>query len=160
MTMTTTARPQPTTPVTLGVTDPDAIATFLRPGVPCDDAFWRRVHYECDHCHSHGTTVCGALWRVSLSDDCTELYYLHTRCLTPYKQHHELKTVEGRVPLAEGGGGWRIVTTTAPPWGPVSTLYTRDGQPATYAAGPVGEALLARLAERLNSQDGRERIPS
>ncbi len=98
-TMTTTARPQTTAPVTtLGVTDPAAIATFLK-GVPLDDAFWRRVHHRCDHCHVTGTTAVGALWRISLADDCQELYYLHTRCLRAHKAAHGLQSVEGRIPL-------------------------------------------------------------
>jgi len=87
-----------TTPLTLGVTDPDAIAVFLR-GVPLDAAFWRRFQYPCDHCQETGTTACGALWRVSLANDCTELYYLHSRCLLPYKAAHTLQSVEGRLPL-------------------------------------------------------------
>ncbi len=89
-----------TTPVTLGVTDPDAIATFLR-GVPLDAAFWRRFHYQCDHCQETGTTACGALWRVSLADDCTDLYYLHTRCLSAYRRAQGLRSVEGRLPLTD-----------------------------------------------------------
>ncbi len=95
--MTTTERPQTTAPVTLGVTDPAAIAAFLR-GVPLDAAFWRRFHHRCDHCQETGTTVCGALWRVSLADDCTDLYYLHSRCLPSYKAAHGLRSVEGRQP--------------------------------------------------------------
>jgi len=96
---TATDRPQLATPITLGVTDPDAIATFLR-GVPLDAAFWRRFRYQCSHCHEHGTTVCGALWRVSLEPDCQDLYYLHCGCLAPYKIAHGLRSVEGRRPLA------------------------------------------------------------
>jgi len=92
-----------TTPLTLGVTDPDAIAMFLRPGVPLDAAFWRRVRYQCSQCGQWDTTAVGALWRVSLADDCRELYFLHSRrCLASYKTLHSLRSVEGRVPLAEG----------------------------------------------------------
>ncbi len=97
--MTTTTRPQLATHVTtLGVTDPDAIATFLQ-GVPLDAAFWRRVHHRCAHCQELGATAHGALWRVSLEVDCQDLYYLHCGCLAPYKMAHGLRSVEGRRPL-------------------------------------------------------------
>ncbi len=95
----TSVPPRRPTTVPLGGTDPDAIAAFLRPGLSCDDAFWRRVHHRCDHCQETGTTASGALWRVSLADDCTQLYYLHSQCLTPYKAAHSLQSVEGRLPL-------------------------------------------------------------
>ncbi len=95
MTMTTIDRPQSATSVTLGVTDPDAIAAFLR-GVPLDDAFWRRFRYQCDHCQRWDTTASGALWRTRQGD---ELYYLHARCLSAYKRRHGLRSVEGRLPL-------------------------------------------------------------
>jgi len=84
-----------TDPLTLGVTDPDAIAAFLK-GVPCDDAFWRRFRYQCDHCRRWDTTAVGALWRTGQGD---ELYYLHARCLPSYKRRHALRSVEGRLPL-------------------------------------------------------------
>ncbi len=89
----------PRRPTTAPLAGPDRqdIAAFLR-GVPLDAAFWRRFRYQCDHCQEHGTTQSGALWRVSLADDCTELYYLHSQCLTLYKAAHALQSVEGRVP--------------------------------------------------------------
>ena len=89
----------PRRPTTVPLTGPDRqdAAAFLR-GVPLDDAFWRRFRYQCSHCHEHGTTVCGALWRVSLEADCQDLYYLHCGCLAPYKVAHGLRSVEGRLP--------------------------------------------------------------
>jgi len=55
--------------------------------------------YTCAHCQMGGTTVAGALWRVSSCAACDQLFYLHTACLQPYKIAHGLRSVEGRVPL-------------------------------------------------------------
>jgi len=52
----------------------------------------------CAHCDQIGTTVAGALWRVSLRADDDDLYFLHTSCLAPYKVAHGLRSVEGRIP--------------------------------------------------------------
>ena len=96
-----TILPSSTAPTQIAAPGRQDITTFLR-GVPCDDTFWLGIHHRCAHCHDTGTTVCGALWRVSLADDCTELYFLHSRtCLLAYKRLHGLKSVEGRVALAE-----------------------------------------------------------
>ena len=54
----------------------------------------------CVHCNTPGTTRCGALWRVSLADECQDLYYLHTGCLRDFKAAQGLRSVEGRQPLA------------------------------------------------------------
>jgi len=141
-----------TTPVTLGVTDPDAIAAFLK-GVPLDDAFWRRFHHRCDHCQETGTTACGALWRVSLADDCTQLYYLHTRCLSAYKCARGLRGVEGRLPLADTAsapaGVWRAWSVADPEVGFITTLYSPDRRAVAYAVGRDDPALV-RVAARLN----------
>jgi len=147
------------------VANPDAIAAFLK-GVPLDDAFWRRVHHQCDHCHERGATVCGGLWRVSLADDCTELYYLHSHyCLSAYKQRHGLKSVEGRVALAapapapadlvssDTAGLWRTWSVADPVVGAITTLYSPDGLSIAYAVGQDDPALV-RVAARLNAGDG------
>ena len=55
----------------------------------------------CAHCHQPGTTVCGALWRVSLKPGRGDLYYLHGHCLDPYKVARGLRSVEGRLPRAD-----------------------------------------------------------
>ena len=55
----------------------------------------------CAHCHTPGTTVCGALWRVSLKPGRGDLYYLHGHCLDPYKVARGLRSVEGRLPLTD-----------------------------------------------------------
>jgi len=72
----------------------------------------------CAHCHEAGTTVCGALWRVSLKPGCGDLYYLHGHCLDPYKVARGLRSVEGRLPLADTrarlAGRARRFTPTAP----------------------------------------------
>jgi len=149
-----------TTPVTLGVTDPDAIAVFLR-GIPLDAAFWRRFHHRCDHCQETGTTASGALWRVSLADDCTELYYLHSHCLSAYKRAHGLRSVEGRLPLAipapapadlvssNTTGMWRTWSVADPAAGAITTLYDPDRRAIAYAVGADDPALV-RVAARLN----------
>lgn len=54
----------------------------------------------CAHCHAVGTTACGALWRVAPAPEPGALYYLHTRCLDPYRLAQGLRSAEGRVPLA------------------------------------------------------------
>ncbi len=159
MTMTTTERPQFATPVTLtlGVTNPnpDAIATFLK-GVPLDAAFWRRFRYQCDHCQETGTTACGALWRTSLADDCTDLYYLHSRCLSVYRRVHGLRSVEGRLPLVDPApvpsvpaGTWRTWSVADPEVGAITTLYDPDYRAVAYAVGRDDPALV-RVAVRLN----------
>ncbi len=58
-----------------------------------------RPTYCCDHCTTPGATSEGALWKTS-SDPHASLYYLHSRCLQPYKLKHGLRSVEGRRPLA------------------------------------------------------------
>ncbi len=144
--MTTTARLQTTAPVTtLGETDPAAIATFLK-GVPLDDAFWRRVRYQCAQCGQWGTTASGALWRVSLADSCTNLYYLHTGHRNAYKQRHGLQSVEGRVPLPltgaaalPGAGEERRQATLAPTPAP-----RRQSSPETEVIADVELATVAR----------------
>jgi len=72
----------------------------------------------CAHCHEAGTTVCGALWRVSLKPERGDLYYLHGRCLDPYKVARGLRSVEGRLPLTDTrarlAGRARRFTPTAP----------------------------------------------
>ena len=55
----------------------------------------------CAHCHEAGTTVCGALWPVSLKPGRGDLYYLHSHCLDPYKVARGLRSVEGRLPRAD-----------------------------------------------------------
>jgi len=55
----------------------------------------------CAHCHEAGTTVYGALWRVSLKPGRGDLYYLHGHCLDPYKVARGLRSVEGRLPRAD-----------------------------------------------------------
>jgi len=55
----------------------------------------------CAHCHEAGTTVCGALWRVSLKPGHGDLYYLHGHCLDPYTVARGLRSVEGRLPLTD-----------------------------------------------------------
>jgi len=57
--------------------------------------------HVCAHCHHIGTTATGALWRVSPSPDCRDLYYLHSGCLAPYKAAHGLRSVEGRIPRGQ-----------------------------------------------------------
>jgi len=145
-----------TTHITRGVTDPDAIAAFLRPGVPLDDAFWRRLHHRCDHCLKAGTTVCGALWRVSLQAECQALYYLHSACLPAYKRAHGLRSVEGRVPLvapapADLGptGMWRTWSVADPAVGAITTLYDPHRRAIAYAVGR-DDPTLVRVAARLN----------
>ncbi len=61
--------------------------------------------FTCGHCQTEGTTWRGALWRVAPSPAPGALYYLHTRCLDPYKVAHGLRSVEGRVPLTSGFHG-------------------------------------------------------
>jgi len=72
----------------------------------------------CAHCHQPGTTVCGALWRVSLKPGRGDLYYLHGHCLDPYKVARGLRSVEGRLPLTDTrarlAGRARRFTPTAP----------------------------------------------
>ncbi len=72
----------------------------------------------CAHCHEAGTTVCGALWRVSLKPGRGDLYYLHSHCLDPYKVARGLRSVEGRLPLMDTRARWarraRRFTPTAP----------------------------------------------
>jgi len=58
----------------------------------------RPIHC-CDHCATPGSTADGALWKT-ISDPYASLYYLHSRCLLPYKAEHSLRSVEGRLPLA------------------------------------------------------------
>ncbi len=67
----------------------------------------------CAHCHQPGTTVCGALWRVSLKPGRGDLYYLHGCCLDPYKATYGLRSVEGRLPLADTRP--RLTRRSAPP---------------------------------------------
>ncbi len=146
-----------TTPVTLSVTHPGAVATFLR-GVPLDDAFWRRVRYQCSHCGDTGTTVVGGLWRTGQGD---ELYYLHSHCLSAYKALHSLQSAEGRVPLvapapapadlvsSNTAGGWRTWTAADPTVGAITTLYDPDHRAVAYAVGRDDPALV-RVAARLN----------
>jgi len=55
-----------------------------------------RARYACSHCTGIGTTADGSLWRASLTTN--GLFYLHARCLTPYKTTHDLRSVEGRLP--------------------------------------------------------------
>jgi len=55
----------------------------------------------CAHCHEAGTTVYGALWRVSLKPGRGDLCYLHGHCLDPYKVARGLRSVEGRLPRAD-----------------------------------------------------------
>ncbi len=146
-----------TTSLTLGVTDPDAIATFLK-GVPLDAAFWRRVRYTCDYCREHGTTASGALWRTGQGDDCTDLYYLHSHCLPSYKRAHGLRSVEGRLPLTPPvssaaapvpTGMWRTWSVADPEVGAITTLYAPDCRAIAYAVG-ADDPALARVAARLN----------
>ncbi len=59
------------------------------------------VSFDCAHCHTAGTTSRGALWRVAPPPEPGALYYLHTRCLDPYKAAHGLRSVEGRLPLTD-----------------------------------------------------------
>ncbi len=76
------------------------------------------VWHTCAHCHEAGTTVCGALWRVSLKPGRGDLYYLHGHCLDPYKVARGLRSVEGRLPRADTRARWarraRRFTPTAP----------------------------------------------
>jgi len=134
---------RPTTPDPLGVTDPGAIATFLR-GVPLDDAFWRRFRYQCDHCQRWDTTASGALWRVSPADDCTELYYLHSRCLTPYKVAHNLKSVEGRLLLRRPGGAGERDKMTPWNWHEDDARIRRENDEAGLAERDAHQDATAR----------------
>jgi len=72
--------------------------------------------FVCAHCHQPGTTVCGALWRVSPATShaaCDALYFLHSRCLAPYKTAHGLRSVEGRVPHISRRSAGRTAVTAA-----------------------------------------------
>ncbi len=79
-------------------TTPATVALSLTPGhTPARGL----AFFCCAHCHEAGTTVYGALWRVSLKPGCGDLYYLHSRCLDPFKAARGLRSVEGRLPLTD-----------------------------------------------------------
>jgi len=67
--------------------------------------------FTCGHCQTAGTTACGALWRAAPPPEPGALYYLHTRCLDPYKVAHGLRSVEGRVPLTACSHGATSATS-------------------------------------------------
>lgn len=79
---------------------PTDVALSPTPGRTHTPARGRGWH-TCAHCHEAGTTVCGALWRVSLKPGHGDLYYLHGHCLDPYKVARGLRSVEGRLPRAD-----------------------------------------------------------
>ncbi len=116
------------------------------------------VSYPCAHCGTFSTTASGALWRVSLADDCTDLYYLCCGCVKPYKRAHGLRSVEGRVPLtdeapATPAGVWRTWSVADPAVGCITTLYDPDSRAVAYAVG-ADDPALARVAARLNGDAG------
>ena len=62
-----------------------------------------RPPHTCAHCRQFGTTACGALWRESPHAESEGLYYLHSRCVAPYKVAYGLWSVEGRIPHDQHG---------------------------------------------------------
>jgi len=96
--------------------------------VPCPVPTQTPVVHVCAHCHQPGTTVCGALWRVSPATShtaCTDLYYLHSRCLAPYKAVSGLRSVEGRLPVGTTHARPRLARRS-PPATPVTLLAHRS----------------------------------
>jgi len=81
--------------------------------VPCPVPTQTPVVHVCAHCRHSGTLTRGALWRVSLLPDCDALYFLHSRCLAPYKTAHGLRSVEGRVPHISRRSAGRTAVTAA-----------------------------------------------
>jgi len=99
--------------------------------IPCPVPTQTPVVHVCDHCQTAGTTVCGALWRVSPATShaaCTDLYYLHTHCLAPYKAAHGLRSVEGRLPRVGRADAMPPVTPAT------RESAARGATPAAHAA--------------------------
>jgi len=95
------------------------LAALERGGIPQSEP----KRHRCAHCTLPGTTASGALWRVSLAPDRTELYFLHTACLAPYKAAQGFRSVEGRLPLADTRP--RLARRPAPR-APTARLATRS----------------------------------